>query len=281
MASLTRLPQGQNVLNRFYQSSYTIYVEGDDDVIFWENLFPYIFQGIRVKFLPAGNCIMIDQYINDIVNNGSSLIVIRDQDYLWATNRIIHPRVIYTYGHSLENTLYSIENISKTISIVTKTRNRYRKMTKIWLENLATQISNLQVLEAANIALGRGVRVLGDSSSIVLTHYNSSNIDPTKVTAAVTSLAGNFSTREITMYSSKLAKVRRPKYMLVRGHFMSLAVLNFVNEKIKLFRGVHRIHTFNHNSLFSQLIGQANPSNLNQSDFKHLQRSLSLALSSP
>ena len=65
MADLTYSADAHNVLSKFYNADKMVYVEGDDDVLFWEFIFNK-FSNFKVKVQGVGGKPELEKYIKRI-----------------------------------------------------------------------------------------------------------------------------------------------------------------------------------------------------------------------
>ncbi|RLM02058.1 hypothetical protein BIY27_26050 [Gibbsiella quercinecans] len=79
MADLSYSNEAFNVLNLFYQKDYMVYVEGRDDVCFWEMIFNKT-SNIKVEIQDVGVCEELIPYIEKIYNGEIEAIVACDMD---------------------------------------------------------------------------------------------------------------------------------------------------------------------------------------------------------
>lgn len=107
----------ENVLAEFFEVDSILYVEGQDDILFWRCVFDEL-STLAVEIIPLGTCLAVDRKIEAIASGNLVALAARDADYLRVTGAITEaPRVMYTYGYSIENTLYSPEMIAEIIKI--------------------------------------------------------------------------------------------------------------------------------------------------------------------
>jgi hypothetical protein len=134
MKIFKRTKSGLNNLYLFFGVDLVVYLEGGSrnysfdevkkgnynedtvDIIFWERIFQEFKPNIKIKFKSVGSKTTVDDIAKDIiVNNISTSMVAMDSEFDEVFNkRHSHPNVLYTYGYSFENDIWS-ENIIKEI----------------------------------------------------------------------------------------------------------------------------------------------------------------------
>jgi hypothetical protein len=89
----------------FYNKKITVYVEGKDDPLFWDNLFNIA--EIEAHIEDVGGSLELDKYIAKIIDSNAEFYVATDNDHNdFLENIATHPKVIRTYGYSIENSMY-------------------------------------------------------------------------------------------------------------------------------------------------------------------------------
>lgn len=105
-----------DVLDKFHESNFIIFVEGDEDVIFWSSLFDKA--GIHNYHIDSADGIKeLKKIMSQILNENARVIVACDSDYSILLNTLPnHKRIISTYGYSIENTMYCPKIINSVIN---------------------------------------------------------------------------------------------------------------------------------------------------------------------
>jgi subtilase family serine protease len=157
-----------DTLTLFHEMEFVIFVEGDDDEGFWLRVFELAgFTRFTVKI--AGGSEEIDKYTDSIISGGADIIVARDSDYLGIlSKRIDHPRVIYTYGYSIENTLFHPAIISRVLATYCHTLSIYEAEIEAEMDQFFRHFICLIVYDIANRSAMSGNSVLGRTCHIYL-----------------------------------------------------------------------------------------------------------------
>lgn len=268
MASLSYSSGGLDSLPLFHRRTYVVYVEGPDDLPFWEFvLAAFGLESFIVK--PAGGAPELDRYAKAIVDDGVSIVVARDLDYAdLLGDKIDHPRIVYTYGYSIENTLYCPKNLAAAIALYTRSPNTFEDDARDWLQYLASGLRQLVIMEVANLKNRRGIRVMGDNCYRFL-QGRSCKLDATTVSSHEASIAAFFTDEETDEARALVAGSARPLVYLIRGHFLTNAVKRFIESRIERERGTRM--SISHEALYAQLVGQLRASCLEPEDQTHLQ----------
>lgn len=278
--TLKHTPMGLSVMNQFYDSDCIIYLEGQEDKVFWEHFFDFLEIKAKVKFKKAGDSSTIDKYIEDIVNKNAKIIVFRDMDYMHFTGcKHKHKRIVYSFGHSLENTLFSVENISKYISLLRRVPNRYKSSTETWFNLIASDLSVLQILEIASLHYNKGIEVLGDSSYRFLNSYPDNHlVNPTTVLLHRSTIEAYFTNSELKHAQSLYNKKRGKRYRYIRGHFLEGIITNYINNSSEKIKSPSRALKIHHSTLKTHLIGQMSTKTIDKAELSYLKKSFRRAI---
>lgn len=117
-----RSPSGQANRAIFLQADLTCYVEGCPgnshgvDIAFWKSIFDALAPDRIVRLIPRGGKPVLEALARDIAaKNISNTIVAMDRDYSFFRQNayIIDVRILYTFGYSWENDVFSMGQIPK------------------------------------------------------------------------------------------------------------------------------------------------------------------------
>lgn len=118
--SFTRSPSGIRNSALFFGTDRTVYVEGNgDDQKFWQNVFSVFYTGpLRFHFKSVGPRSAVLPYVEGIASRTiSNVIAIVDSDYEGLRfSKFSIPNVIYSFGYSFENDLFTLKQAVKILS---------------------------------------------------------------------------------------------------------------------------------------------------------------------
>ena len=153
-----------NIRNAFLGVDVIIYVEGDDDVLFWSDIFSKVAPPSRFEVEPANGAENLDEYIAKINDGTIAAIAARDSDFLKAHNKIInHPRIIYTVGYSIENSLYTTDILMRLSQSWCKSIKIGLNECEEWFSCIIDNFSDLICLDIANSLNNGGEATIGDN----------------------------------------------------------------------------------------------------------------------
>lgn len=233
MAELDYSVDALNARSAFFRVKTIIYVEGEDDILFWHEIFSQVTkEAFEVE--PAGGAEQIDRYIGDIESGELHAIAARDSDFLKKIpDQHNHPRVVYTYGYSIENSLY----ISQALHQLTKSWCRSVDLNfdecDNWLNDFAQKIAPLVHLDLANYLNGGGVSTIGDNCTRFMKESAPDCICNRKVSHHFETAKKEIPNEKIIQAQEILDATKPSIINNIRGHFLASAILKYIVEKSK------------------------------------------------
>lgn len=236
MDSLEYSNDALEVIPNFYNCDYTVYVEGGDDVIFWENIFRISNKNVHVE--EVGGIEELKKYISKIIEDDVAIYVARDNDYCdFVEDKINHERIFTTFGHSIENTLYNrnaIKSIIKKFSRISGDvlPEEIDVDISTIINNFEESVKPILIYEIANDVFQKGVSVLGTNSCKFLKNNSSTEICLNKISNSINNISNQFVEQEITNISTKLETIEKPLWSIIRGHFLTNFVINLIKKMV-------------------------------------------------
>ncbi|MBW0147512.1 DUF4435 domain-containing protein [Marinobacter arenosus] len=237
MSGLRYSSAALNVLNEFYDKEYVVYVEGEDDIVFWESVFHNLgFKSVQVEQKFGSG--QIDDYQDSVVNENAKIIICRDADYLrFDGQECKHPRVIYTAGHSIENSIIDIGSLSKMVLHLGRCSrnelNEIQEELQDWLENFFDEIEELIELEIAANRFRKGVKILGENCARFMKTPQSAEVCEEKLKLFIREVKNKFNQDEIRQAKELIRDSNMDSMDIVRGHFLLSATIRVINSQIK------------------------------------------------
>ena len=233
MANLNYSIEAKNVLNKFHSVEKIVYVEGGDDIIFWEFLFKK-FSGMAVKAEEVGGRVELQFIINEIKNDGGSFLVAIDSDFDWLYSNEQHPQIFSTFGYSIENSIISAETLQSLICRLARvSRHRVSKQKcQEWLSDINKKVQPIVMVDIANRHHSYQLKVLSDNCNRFLLSKKSSQLCCKKIAEHIMGLGVDVPAelREEIMAQMNL---RGLIYVdILRGHFLISAALQFIKEYV-------------------------------------------------
>jgi len=225
-----------NVKSLFYNKPFIIYVEGQDDINFWD----YLFKSktnveFRIEESPGGKTGLLT-YMDKIVEEDAQIIVACDSDYnaiLPIEKKYIHDRIVRTYGYSIENTMYCPHNINQLIKRYGRLKGGFFPDVDAWYEEFLENSRTLLVYDLANHVFTKGIQVFGDKCVKFLDNEKSSSISKVKVNKFILDISKNFESEQIEYTKTLITRSKKELRFLIKGHFLTNGVLNFIKNTIR------------------------------------------------
>ena len=162
--------EAENLLSEFTETNYIVYVENKDDEFFWKKIFGLFAGKKSFSFRyedDVRGCAVLDDKIKKLVSGelGDSIVIARDSDYLiYKGEKVEHKNVLYTFGHSIENCLFSDKNILTIFSNLSKSDNESNvKVVNDWLDVMTNDLQKLIKLDIVVQKNEYGIGILGKS----------------------------------------------------------------------------------------------------------------------
>lgn len=216
----------------FYGKNYTVYVEGDDDVMFWTKLFELA--NVDAHIEEVGGCGEIKKLITDIHDNDASFIVACDADHSdFGSSFYNHKQVIKTYGYSIENSMYYINNIENAIQKLGRKPKSLAEEIENWTLTFSNNLFDLLVYDVANSIYNKGVRIFGDNCQRFLKNNSSIEICNNQINKYIASVKNNFTEEEIKKTRRLITKSKKNLWFHLKGHFITHGVINLIQYHVK------------------------------------------------
>jgi hypothetical protein len=235
MAKLEYSIDAKNVLAKFYRVDKVLYVEGDDDVPFWEFMFEK-FEAPEVEVRQVGGKNEIQKYIDQIISGQLDAIAAVDSDFSpFIGTEHNHDLVIKTAGHSVENTLIGAKVLMKVARRTGRlqAKNATLEECQSWLEDFYLQCSALLINDLWDQCEGPKIGVIGDNSDRFFKSKQSDRICPYKIQEYLTSRGLEVDAELPADIASTITEAAINLQDFIRGHFLVSAAQRFVFLLVK------------------------------------------------
>lgn len=252
MKGLEYSPEALEVKGLFYNKPLTVYVEGPDDIIFWNNIFKKADVSAHIE--DAGGKTEIEKMYSQILENGVKYCVAIDNDNSeFMPNYVHHPRIIRTYGYSIENSMYYNKKIiADQISNLSRCTKDHTHIVESWIDDFSKSVEKLIIYDIANNRFEKGVSVFGDNCCRLLVKNNSCKLCQTKITNFIESISYMFTDEEIADVKHLLMACDKDPWFLIKGHFISHSLINLIKATVKQNSGI--VPVFSSDILYSMTV---------------------------
>ncbi|MND87101.1 hypothetical protein D3C76_506710 [compost metagenome] len=235
MAALEYSNDALNVKAAFYGADKMVYVEGDDDVIFWEGILK-TFEKSGYQVEAVGGLEELDKKIRKIESQQIDAVAARDADFTGLNSNFRLTRnVLLTYGHSIENSLITPAALYRLAKVYGRIPDGILTQAEFddWLVELEDSFGDLIFLDAANDIGELGVAVLGNNCSRYMTSNQSCSPSRPKIEDSISELSKNLNlVAGSIVIRSQFALLGKRLIDFMRGHFLATAAMKKVNRLI-------------------------------------------------
>ncbi|HGD4068717.1 TPA: DUF4435 domain-containing protein [Enterobacter hormaechei] len=222
----------ENVISMFYDADIMVYVEGQDDIGFWEIVFKKTSE-LKVEIQDVGGCEELEPYINRIISGQINAIVARDTDLNYFSSTLVeHPNIIYTKGYSIENTIIDSRVITKILKNIGRYNAKEIQSFNVlgWMDDFQEKTSDLVALDVYNHLNQCGLSVVGDSCDRFMKSKSSFELCEEKIHLFINELPSEFINNGILLKHSLSYPNNTSIFNWIRGHFLFSATLRFITK---------------------------------------------------
>lgn len=221
-----------DTLQYFHRRRFVVYVEGKEDIPFWSALF-HLAGVTDAYFKIAGGEKEVAKYAESIVVNGADIFVARDADFAELMNQQLdHPRVLYTYGYAIENSMCSIEAIGSLLRIHLYSNDDQTQVAAAWIAESEVTARRLVELDIAVRIEGSGVEVPAGNAMRFLDPRTAALSKP-KIEQVTKPIEKKVSAAAITEAEIALKTCGKPLRSFFRGHFLVSAIMHYVCQQVR------------------------------------------------
>lgn len=278
MASLEYSNEAINILDMFHKVNYIVYVEGVDDICFWELILEK-YSDLKFEIQEVGGCEKLKEYIDDVISGDLNIIVATDFDFnLFSNETVWHKRILRTYGYSIENTFINYITIRKVIKALGKLKDRELTGINIsrWLEKTHEVMSDLIKLDIYNHIFKCGNCVIGDTAHKFLENKKSISLSEGLIQSCMEEIMSLIEEYDESIINDILHEKRTETRHWMKGHFLFSVVANYIRLVLK---GLGKNISISDSALYSSFIltyeGELNKSNVENNYYKEIASNVS------
>jgi hypothetical protein len=230
--------EAENIMSSFFDSDIMIYVEGKDDIIFWEIIFDK-FAKIKTKIQDVGGSKELDKYAKKINSGDLNAIAACDGDFSLIKPIYDNDNIIITFGHSIENSLICENSLRKVVKSFSKISTTQASSidSNSWLESFYSELEELILLDINNELKGLGDCVIGDNCTPVMKSKQSEAICKDKITKALSTVSDKALDADLQEIAERISLVDRDIKDFLKGHFLFSAALKFIKNTSEKING--------------------------------------------
>lgn len=236
MSSLEYSVEAAEAKGLFYNKKFTVYVEGDDDVMFWNKLFGAAEVDAHIE--DVGGNGEIRKKVREILKNNASFIVACDADHSdFIEPKIEHSQIIMTYGYSIENSMFTAKNLEDAIQKLGRSPKAVQGEIELWAEEFSNGLHDLIVYDVANHVYHKGIQVFGNNCQRFLKRGTSKEICAENISAYLDGIKEVFTDEEIENVKNLVRSSKKGLWFHLKGHFITHGVINLIQYFVKSWTG--------------------------------------------
>lgn len=228
---------GLDVLGEFHETDVVIFVEGDEDILFWSSMVNLA--GVRsFTFDSVGSKSQIDEKIRQVVEDNALVVVACDSDHSpFLDSHVDHIRVVRTPGYSIENTTFCPVSLVRLLRKLSRSATADLNIITGWYDRFCREVLPLLEYDLANQVFRIGVSVFGDSCARHLIDQKSEHLSPTKIRRFIEEFEDRFEEEQLERVRQMIAEDGREIRMLIKGHYLVSGVRNLLKNEAQKLRG--------------------------------------------
>ncbi|MGB3402365.1 MAG: DUF4435 domain-containing protein [Microcoleaceae cyanobacterium] len=232
MANLSYSIDAKNVRNEFFRVEKMLYVEGDDDIPFWEFIFKKL-NNNSVRVEKVGGKPQLKKYVEEVVSGQGDYLIALDSDFDKLTPQEEHPNIIYTFGYSIENTIITDLVLNEVLCTLCKLpcRDIPESLSREWLLGLERTAKPLVLHAIVNHEDQSGCSIIPDNSDRFMKSKKSCELCEQKIKNYLDPLSIEISDERWTKIEAILNSTRLKILDLLRGHFLMSATLRWMKTE--------------------------------------------------
>lgn len=228
----------RNIKSAFYDVDIMVYVEGQEDVPFWEFIFSKFYsKKFHVEEVDGKE--NLKKYMKEIIEGIGEFVVARDSDYDRIKGDCVYSKkILYTKGYSIENTMinsFSVEKVVRNLSLSAQ-RNLVHTDFSSWIFSIEKNIEPLIIVDIYAFLNNKGLAIMPHNADRFMRSKNSYELCSHLIGNYISSLDVSSIEGEIKKIYQSLEVNDCSVFDCINGHFLFSAAHRFVTLKSASFR---------------------------------------------
>lgn len=235
--------QAVSTVHEFHEVKFMLYVEGDDDLTFWNLQFGRYIPENEYEIQKVDGKENLEPYITGILDGSiTNVVVACDADYTdFMDDRPTDICIVRTFGHSIENTMFCPFAIAKYIRKCTNTTVDYEADVNSWITTFCTSTKCLLPYEIKNFIdpkhCERPPKILKDKYHFLKVSDRCCYLDDDKISTHISSFSTHYNPEDITLINGKINTCTKELRYIIQGHFFAEGMMEFIRSKVKSIIG--------------------------------------------
>lgn len=248
--------QAISIIHRFYNKKFMVYVEGPDDIPFWDDKFSAEIPSSNYEIENVNGKENLDAYIVGVLSgNIKNVIIACDEDYgiYQGGNCKTHPQIVRTYGYSIENSMFCPYRISAYIRVLARNRVDYTSEVNDWYDVFCKSAKRLLPYDILNSTMHCSpYPCFGDNCCRFLKSNESASLDDNKIDEWITRISTTFPEDKVISMIGVIDNDNRSLRYVIKGHFLTNAVINLIKRKVHEATSQHI--TLSNDAIYAQFV---------------------------
>lgn len=228
-----------NITHQFYDKKFMLYVEGDDDIVFWDENFRKYMPSDFYEIEQVHGKENLKRYIIGIKDGTlNNIVVACDSDYNeFKEDDCSHKFIVRTYGHSIENTMFCPHSVAAYIRRSSRTSNDYLPEVIEWLNTFCSKAKKLLPYEIENeinpAHCERQPKIFNKGFYFFQDSQNKGFLDENKIDSYLQAINSDFDSNRILEITQRINVCEKDVRYLIQGHFIAKALMEFIKKRVK------------------------------------------------
>ncbi len=208
-----------------------IYVEGEDDISFWNELFRKELSENLYELEQVNGKSNLLRFMNGLEDGSiKNTIVACDLDYnIYLEHEYTNPFILFTYGHSIENSMFCPAHIIDYTRRLSSSKDDNSVLVNEWINTFCSTAVILLPYEIISIKNNLKIKCFNNMLYNFL-HKEKFELDNQKIEKFINDIQHIFKMSDITKISDKINNDQRENRYKIQGHFFAQAVMKFIRD---------------------------------------------------
>ena len=235
--------QAVSTVHEFHEVKFMLYVEGDDDITFWDLQFGRYIPENEYEIQKVDGKENLEPYISGILDGSiSNTVVACDADYTdFMDVRPTDICIVRTYGHSIENTMFCPVSIVNFIRKCTNTTVDYQNEVASWITTFCSSAKCMLPYEIKNAIDPKHCepmpKILTDKYHFLKISEKCCDLDNAKISSHISSFCAHYKQEDISAINDSIDASKKELRYIIQGHFLADGMMEFIRKKVKSIIG--------------------------------------------
>lgn len=253
-----------NVIHHFYNKKFMLYVEGDNDIVFWDENFRKYMPSDFYQIEQVHGKENLETYITGIKDGSlKNVVVACDSDFSNFSETKLYNNIfiVKTYGHSIENTIFCPYSVAEYIRRLSKTSFNYLPEVIEWFNVFCSSAKKLLPYEIENninpTHCAELPKIFNKGFMYFQSNQEKTYLDEEKINTHIQSITTDFDLYRISDIEQKINDEQHEIRFLIQGHFIADAIMNYIRLRVKQIKG--KTVSLSNDAIYASIVDCKNP----------------------